>query len=98
MISLLSSRGRTTGSSRRMFSSSSKSAYRNSSARCATGYLSHFPFYKSDNLIFVERPVDKTMFNQAAVEYVDQIAANLQRGYVIAIDYGFLDEEFERTV
>ena len=51
-----------------------------------------------DNLIFVERPVDKTMFNQAAVEYVDQIAANLQRGYVIAIDYGFLDEEFERTV
>jgi SAM-dependent MidA family methyltransferase len=50
------------------------------------------------NFVFVERPVDKMIFNQAAVEYIDEIAANLQRGYVIAIDYGFLDEEFERTV
>jgi len=51
-----------------------------------------------DKFVFVERPVDKTMFNQAALEYIDEIAANLQRGYVIAFDYGFLDEEFERTV
>jgi SAM-dependent MidA family methyltransferase len=51
-----------------------------------------------DKFVFVEQPVDKTMFNQAALEYIDEIAANLQRGYVIAIDYGFLDEEFERTV
>ena len=51
-----------------------------------------------DNFVFLERLVDKTMFNQAALEYIDQIAANLQRGYVIAIDYGSLDEELERTV
>ena len=51
-----------------------------------------------DNFVFVERPVDKTRFNQAALDWIDQIAANLQRGYVIAIDYGFLDEEFERNV
>ena len=51
-----------------------------------------------DKFVFVERPVDKTMFNQAALESIDEIAANLQRGYVIAIDYGFLDEEIERTV
>jgi SAM-dependent MidA family methyltransferase len=51
-----------------------------------------------DNFVFVERSADKTMFNQAALESIDQIAANLQRGYVIAIDYGFLDEEIERTV
>src|SRR5881275_888899 len=51
-----------------------------------------------DNFVFVERPVDKNRFNQAALEWIDQIAANLQRGYVIAIDYGFLDEEFERNV
>jgi SAM-dependent MidA family methyltransferase len=51
-----------------------------------------------DKFVFVERPVDKTMFNQAALESIDQIAANLQRGYVIAIDYGFLDEKFERNV
>src|SRR5215468_1552133 len=51
-----------------------------------------------DNFIFVERQVDKTMFNQAALDCVDQIAANLQRGYFIAIDYGFLEEQFERNV
>ena len=51
-----------------------------------------------DKFVFVERPVDTTVFNQAALESIDQIAANLQRGYVIAIDYGFLNEDFERTV
>jgi len=51
-----------------------------------------------DQFVFVERPVNKTIFNQAALEFIDQIAANLQRGYVIAIDYGFLDDQFERDV
>ena len=51
-----------------------------------------------DNFVFLDRLVDKTMFNQAALECIDEIAANLQRGYVIAIDYGSLDEEFERNV
>ena len=50
-----------------------------------------------DNFVFVDRSVDKTMFNQAALESIDHIAASLQRGYVIAIDYGFLDESFERN-
>jgi SAM-dependent MidA family methyltransferase len=50
-----------------------------------------------DKFVFVERPIDKTMFNQAALGCVDDIAANLQRGYAIAIDYGFLDDEFERN-
>jgi len=51
---------------------------------------------EGDKFVFVERRVDKTIFNQAALESIDEIAANLQRGYVIAIDYGFL--EFERNV
>jgi SAM-dependent MidA family methyltransferase len=51
-----------------------------------------------DKFVFVERPVDTTVFNQAALECIDQIAAKLQRGYVIAIDYGFLNEDLERTV
>jgi SAM-dependent MidA family methyltransferase len=51
-----------------------------------------------DKFVFVERSVDKTVFNQVALDWIDQISANLQRGYVIAIDYGFLDEEFERNV
>ena len=50
-----------------------------------------------DNFLFVDEPADKAAFNQAALDWIDQIAANLQRGYVIAIDYGFLDEELERT-
>jgi SAM-dependent MidA family methyltransferase len=53
---------------------------------------------EGDKFVFVERQVDKTIFNQAALESIDEIAANLQRGYVIAIDYGFLHEEFERTL
>ena len=51
-----------------------------------------------DKFLFVERPVDKAIFNQAALESIDQLAANLRRGYVIAIDYGFLDEEFEGSI
>jgi len=51
-----------------------------------------------NKFVFVERPCNETMFNQAALECIDRIAANLQHGYLIAIDYGFLDEAFERTV
>ena len=45
-----------------------------------------------DKFVFVERPVQKAIFNQAAIGWIDQIAANLQRGYVITIDYGYSDE------
>jgi SAM-dependent MidA family methyltransferase len=51
-----------------------------------------------DKFVFIQRRFKKTMFNQAALEFIDEIAANLQRGYVIAIDYGFLGEGFEGTV
>jgi len=53
---------------------------------------------QGNNFVFVERPADKAMFNQAALKMIDQMAANLQRGYVIAIDYGFLDEQLEKNV
>jgi SAM-dependent MidA family methyltransferase len=66
--------------------------------RLIRGGMEKLVALNGDRFVFVERPVDKTMFNHAALECVDQIAANLQRGYVIAIDYGFLDEEFERNV
>ena len=51
-----------------------------------------------DRFVFVERPVDKAVFNQAAIGWIDEVAANLQRGYVIAIDYGCSDEYFQRNV
>jgi SAM-dependent MidA family methyltransferase len=51
-----------------------------------------------DKFVFVERPVDTTIFNQAALDCIDKIAANLQRGYVLAIDYGYLDGKLKKTV
>ena len=63
---------------------------------------------EGDKFVWVEQPIQGTVasklpgreesFNQPALDWIDGIAANLQRGYVIAIDYGFLGEEFERTV
>ena len=41
---------------------------------------------------------DNTVFNQAALDWIDEIAANLQRGYVIAIDYGLSDDDFQGNV
>jgi SAM-dependent MidA family methyltransferase len=52
----------------------------------------------ADKFLFVERPVDKPIFNQLALDWTEEIAANLQRGYVIAIDYGCTEENFRRTV
>ena len=66
--------------------------------RLVSGGMEKLVDLDGDKFVFVERPVDKTVFNQAALECIDEIAANLQRGYVIAIDYGSLDEEFERNV
>jgi SAM-dependent MidA family methyltransferase len=51
-----------------------------------------------DKFVFVERQVDKAVLNQPALDWMDQIAANLQRGYVIAIDYGCTDEDLRRSV
>jgi SAM-dependent MidA family methyltransferase len=51
-----------------------------------------------EKFVFVERPVDKAVLNQPALDWMNEIAANLQRGYVIAIDYGCTGEDFGRTV
>jgi SAM-dependent MidA family methyltransferase len=51
-----------------------------------------------DKFVFVERQVDNTIFNQPALDCVDEIAASLRLGYVITIDYGSLNDDFERTV
>jgi SAM-dependent MidA family methyltransferase len=51
-----------------------------------------------DKFVFVERQVGKTIFNQSALDCIDDIAASLRLGYVITIDYGSLNDDFERTV
>jgi SAM-dependent MidA family methyltransferase len=52
-----------------------------------------------DKFVFVERPTDENIkFNQAALNWIDDVAANLRRGYIITIDYGRSGAEFEGYV
>ena len=52
----------------------------------------------ADQFIFVEREIGNATFNGAALAWVDEVAANLERGYVIAIDYGRLEDDFQGNV
>jgi SAM-dependent MidA family methyltransferase len=52
-----------------------------------------------DKLVFVERPArDDIAFNQAALDWIENVAANLRRGYIIAVDYGHPRDEFRPSV
>ena len=53
---------------------------------------------QDDKILFIERPRSSMAFNQAALDWVDSVAANLQRGYVITIDYGHSGNEFQGSV
>jgi len=53
---------------------------------------------QGDKILFIERPRSSMAFNQAALDWVDNVAANLQRGYAITIDYGRLGNEFQGNV
>ena len=54
--------------------------------------------FQSDKFLFLERPVSISAFNQAALDCVDNVAANLRRGYMITIDYGNSAAEFHGIV
>jgi SAM-dependent MidA family methyltransferase len=43
-------------------------------------------------------PRDEGVFNQAVLDWIDDLAANLQRGYVITIDYGRSGDKFQGNV
>jgi len=51
-----------------------------------------------DRFVFIEQPAGKKLTDEAALDFIDDIAASLQRGYVIAIDYGRADGDFQKTV
>src|SRR5262249_34413120 len=53
---------------------------------------------QDNKFVFIERPPSGTAFNQAALDWVDSVAGNLVRGYVIAIDYGHSGDEFQGAV
>jgi len=53
---------------------------------------------QGDRFTFIERPLSNTAFNQVALAWIDNLAGNLKRGYVIAIDYGHSGDEFQRDI
>ena len=53
---------------------------------------------QDDRFAFIEGSLSNTAFNQAALDWIDNLAANLKRGYVIAIDYGHSGDEFQRDI
>lgn len=54
--------------------------------------------FQNGALVFVERPRSNAAFNQTALDWIDELAANLERGYAIAIDYGQWNGEPRRNV
>jgi SAM-dependent MidA family methyltransferase len=67
--------------------------------RLINGGMEKFVGLDGEKFVFVERPVeDEGKFNESALDWIEQLATNLQRGYVIAIDYGRLDKEFQGNV
>jgi SAM-dependent MidA family methyltransferase len=76
--------------------------------RLIRGNMEKLVDLKDDKFVFVERPISqqatfqppaqRDAFNQAALDWIDGVAAKLQRGYVVAIDYGRLEDEFPRDV
>jgi SAM-dependent MidA family methyltransferase len=66
--------------------------------RLIRGGLEKLVDVQNDKFVFIERPLSSTAFNQTALDWVDSIAANLQRGYLIAVDYGNSGDQFQGNV
>ena len=77
--------------------------------RLINGDLERFVDLEGDKFVFVEGPLrqgtpasklpgDHRSFNQTALDWIDSVAANLQRGYVITIDYGHSGAESQGHV
>jgi len=53
---------------------------------------------QGDKFVFIQRPLSNALFNQAALDWIDDLGANLKRGYLIAVDYGGPGDEFQRDI
>jgi SAM-dependent MidA family methyltransferase len=79
------------------------------SVRLISGNVEKLVDLEGDKFVLVERllrqgaaasrlPRDEGVFNQAALDWIDEVAANLQRGYLITIDYGRSGAESQGNV
>jgi len=68
--------------------------------RLISGGMERLVDIEGDKFVFVERSasIEDAVFNQAALDWIDEVAGKLQRGYIIAVDYGCCVDRFERTV
>ena len=66
--------------------------------RLISGGMEKLVDLQDDRFVFIERPPSNMAFNQVALDWIDNLAANLKRGYVIAIDYGHSGDEFQRDI
>jgi SAM-dependent MidA family methyltransferase len=64
---------------------------------------------EGDGFVLIERalsngatacrpPRKKGAFNQPALDWIDNVGAKLRRGYVLAVDYGHLSNEFDASI
>jgi SAM-dependent MidA family methyltransferase len=53
---------------------------------------------ENDNFVLVDWPDSEAVTNRAALEWIDHLAAKLERGFVVAVDYGFARSEFREVL
>ena len=66
--------------------------------RLISGGMEKLVDLEDDKFVLIERPLSNVAFNQAALDWVDSVAANLHRGYVIIIDYGHSGDGFQQNI
>ena len=66
--------------------------------RLISGDVEKLVDLEGGNFVWIEQPIQRTAacmpprdgaFNQTSLDWVDEVAANVQCGYVLAVDYGF---------
>jgi SAM-dependent MidA family methyltransferase len=53
---------------------------------------------ENDNFVLVDWPDPEAVTNRAALEWIDHLAPKLERGFVVAVDYGFARNEFREVL
>ena len=67
--------------------------------RLISGGGEKFVALEGDEFVFLDRALhDDRSFNEIALNWIGEVAKNLQRGYVITIDYGHSGADVETTV
>jgi SAM-dependent MidA family methyltransferase len=75
--------------------------------RLISGDVEKLVDLEGDKFVWTEQPIQKAAastllrdgaFNQTSLDWVDEVASNLQRGYVIAVDYGLSSDKCQGNV